>query len=71
MKGGGREKRRYFSAYKYKFECLKTKQWKTKLRDNYNAFLWGKESREASIDFMSRPCWLDLTVEAGKYFMYL
>lgn len=71
VKGRGREKGDIFRAYKYKFECLRTKQWKTKSRDNYYAFLWGKESREASMDFMSRPCWLDLTVETGKYFMYL
>lgn len=71
MKGEGERKGDIFRAYKSKFECLRTKQWKTKSRDNHNAFLWGKESREASMDFMSRPCWLDLTVGAGKYFMYL
>lgn len=68
MKRGGRDKGRDFlRACKCKFECLNTKQWKTKSRDNYNAFLLG----EVSMDFMNRPCWLDLAVETGKYFMHL
>lgn len=46
VEGGGREKGDIFRAYKYKFECLRTKQWKTKSRDNYYAFLWEKKAGE-------------------------
>ena len=73
MKRGRREQseRFFFRIYKYKFECLEAKGWKTKSRDNCNAFLLGKESREANMDFMNRPRLSDLAVETGKYFMHL